>query len=363
MRIAIVAGASPARAFPAAALALGLVGNGDEVFLLTGRRYLDRLRQLGVTAHEPDGEPGVGLDHSIAITPALRDRLVEWRPDLIVADVQTPAGGFAAELLDLPWTQLHPHPLGLGADAGQPGVSRGLLRSRARQSQPRPGRYAQRDLAAARDTLGLPPVGRGPLLHMVATLPGLEPSRADWPRNASVVGPLMWDPAVQDLPIPDGHAPLVVVSPSTASADGTRLIDMAVDGLRGVRLVGTVLEPYDARVPSWASIGVGRQEPVLAQAAVVVTGGGHGTIVRALTAGVPLVLAPHAGQQELARRVEQLGAAVVLRRADARSLRRAVERVLEDRRYASAARQVARTVASADPVVLCHQSLVGRSVA
>ncbi len=360
MRIAIVAGACPARAFPAAALALGLADNGDEVFLLTGSRWLDRLRQLGVDAH---GQPGDGLEHSTAITPELRDRLSDWRPDLVVADVNTPAGGFVAELLDLPWAQLHPHPLDLSAGSVESRAGRGLFRSRGRQSPPGTGRSTQRDLTTARETLGLPPVGRRPLLHMVATLPSLEAPRADWPRNASVVGPLSWDPAVDDLPLPPGRAPLVMVSPSTSAADQRSLIDAALDGLHDMRLAGTVLEPYEAQLPAWASVGTGRQEPVLAQAAVVVTGGGHGMIVRALTAGVPLVLAPNAGQLELARRVEQLGAAVVLRRADPRSVRRAVDRVIEDRRYGSAARQVARTVASADPVVLCHQSLVGRSVA
>jgi UDP:flavonoid glycosyltransferase YjiC (YdhE family) len=278
------------------------------------------------------------------------------------------AGGFAAEMLGLRWAQLHPHPLSRSANPVLLGSrrSRGparVLGSRDQTSRPRSSRQTRRDLAAARTSLDLPAVGPGPVLHLVATLPALEPTRTDWPRNASVVGPLTWDPAVDDLPVPAGQSPLVLVSPSTAAADRGVLLGTALAGLRGLRMVGTVLEPYEEPVPRWASVGAGRQEPLLAQAAVVVTGGGHGMIVRALTAGVPLVLAPGAGDMELARRAERLGAAVVVRRMSPRNLRRAVERVLGNRAYTLAARQVARTVASADPVVLCHQTLVGRSAA
>lgn len=376
MHVAIVAGPNPARAFPAAALASRLRNNGDGVLMLTGRRWVDSLRLCGVTAEEMPGVTGESGSaeelryrspaHSAAMTPAIRARLAEWRPDLVVADVRTPAGGFAAELLHLPWAQLHPHPLSFSDTRARSGghdrhSRTGLFRSR--EPSPRDTRRTQRELAAARESLELSPDGWGPSLHMVATLPGLEPPRQDWPRNASVVGPLMWDPAVDDLPIPAGQSPLVMVSPSTSATTRPDLLNAALTGLQGVRLVGTVLQPYAQPVPSWASVGPGRQEPLLSQAAVVVTGGGHGMIVRALTAGVPVVLAPTEAELELARRAERLGAAVVLRRADSRGLRRAVERVIEDRTYASAARQIARTAATADPVVLCHQMLLGRSVA
>jgi len=373
VRVAIVAGPDPARAFPAAALALGLIDNGDDVLLLTGRRWLPRLHQLGVSAEElagVDGEPGSAAElsyrspeHAATMTPAVRDRLADWRPDLVVADLLTLAGGFAAESLGLRWAQLHPHPLSVSSSHRRVNDRPGSSRGGGRKSGPRVSRQQQRALAAARDILDLPPSGPGPMLHMVATLPDLERPGAHWPRNASVVGPLTWDPAVDDLAIPDGRSPLVMVSPTTAGADRAWLLDAALKGLRGMRMVGTVLEPYESPVPWWANVGPGRQEPLLAQAEVVLTGGGHGTIVRALSAGVPLVLVPSAGELELARRVERLGAAVVLgRRASPRSLCRAVERVMTERSYASTARQFARNVAAADPVVLCHQSLVDRSV-
>ena len=380
MHVAIVAGPDPARAFPAAALALGLTNNGDDVLMLTGRRWVDRLRQLGIEAEEMaglPGEPGTPAElrhrtpeHAAAMAPAMAERIADWRPDLVVADVQSLVGAFAAEMLGLRFAQLHPHPLTASSHPGPATTARKRgragWRSREGQRLSRISRQPQRELAAARASLDLPPLAPRPLMHMVATLPALEPLRSDWPRNAIIVGPLTFDPAVDDLPIPEGQAPLVMVSPSTAPTNRSALLTSALAGLGGLRVVATVLEPFDGPVPAWANVGIGRQEPLLAQAAVVVTGGGHGMIVRALTAGVPLVLAPGDGdgELELARRAERLGAAVILRRVTPRSLRRAVDKVIKDRAYASAARLIARTVATADPIVLCRQTtLVGRSVA
>ncbi|MBA3523123.1 MAG: hypothetical protein H0T85_00925 [Geodermatophilaceae bacterium] len=126
--------------------------------------------------------------------------------------------------------------------------------------------------------------------------------------------------------------------------------------------MASTMAPYSGDVPWWASVGPGRQQPLLFAASVVVSGGGHGMIARALTAGVPLVLVPgNDDQRALSKRVADLGVAVVLRHAGPRSLRRAVERVLADSAMAAQARSVARAVATADPVVLCHQVLAGRS--
>lgn len=372
MRVAIVAGPDPARAFPAAALSHGLVGNGDDVLFMTGKRWLPRLHEQSIPAEELPGvsaEPGSFADlhyrtpeGAAAMTPALAARLQDWQPDLVIVDVKTPAGGLAAELLSVPWGQLHPHPLWLSGESAQLGRSthrirrtRGFQRSRPAQHSERPG-----TLTEARASLGLPAQGPSPVLHLVATLPGLEPPRLSWPSNASVVGPLIWDPADTDLTPPEGSDPLVLACPSTAPTGRAGLLDAALDGLHGLRLAGVVLEPWDKPLPPWAAVGPGRIEPLLGRASVVVTGGGHGALVRALTAGVPLVLVPgDRDQTTLARQAEALGVAAVVRRLNPRTLRRAVDRVLGDREYAVNARQIARTVATADPVVLCHQVLVG----
>jgi len=97
----------------------------------------------------------------------------------------------------------------------------------------------------------------------------------------------------------------------------------------------------------------------LAEAAVVVSGGGHGLLARALLAGVPLVLVPGAGdQRDLARRAARLGAAVVIERPlTAARLARAIHRALTDPGLRAAARTVQRAGGPyADPVRLVENA-------
>ncbi len=378
MRVAIVAGPDPGHAFPAVALALRLHENNDEPAVFTGDRWLPQLQALGLPAEEIPGtdalpadqrdvDPAVRLDDRAArLAPLLAERISAFRPDVVVSDVLMLTGGMAAELVDVPWVRLHPHPLTFPSaelPSGSQPASRAPHRSGLRARVSTSGRRRHASGTDARASIGLPRHPQRPRIELVATLPGLEPPQPDWPRDASVVGPLIWDPATEDLQLPAGTDPLVLVSPSTAATGKDGLLSAALEGLHDVRLAGTVLDPFDEALPSWASIGPGRQEPVIERASVVVSRGGHGMLVRSLLAGVPLVLAPESSQQaELARRAEALGVALVLRRITPERLGRAVAEVIEDRSYASAARQVAQTAAAADPVALLHQSLVSRAL-
>ena len=78
--------------------------------------------------------------------------------------------------------------------------------------------------------------------------------------------------------------------------------------------------------------------------AAVVCHAGHGTVVRALASGVPLVACPAAGDMaENAARVAWAGAGVSLPRrlVTERGIRLAVRRLLGDPSYASRARELA----------------------
>src|SRR5207247_684445 len=55
-----------------------------------------------------------------AMAPALAELLAADRPRLVVADTLTVAGGFAAELIGVPWVELLPHPLYLPSVALPP---------------------------------------------------------------------------------------------------------------------------------------------------------------------------------------------------------------------------------------------------
>src|SRR6185436_10571016 len=128
----------------------------------------------------------------------------------------------------------------------------------------------------------------------------------------------------------------------------------------GLRVVATVVAGWPGPVPGWAAIGPGRQAPLLAAASVVVAGGGHGMLSKALAAGVPLVLVPGGGdQRDLARRVARLGAGVAVERAATPArLAAALARVLADPAYRAAAQAVAGSASEVtDPVRLCAQTV------
>lgn len=88
------------------------------------------------------------------------------------------------------------------------------------------------------------------------------------------------------------------------------------------------------------------QAEVLPHAQAVVTHGGAGTMLGALAAGVPLVIAPmFADQPDNARSVEAAGAGVAVFEADSASLRAGIENVLKDPDFLVGAKRVSSQMA------------------
>lgn len=386
MRVAVVAGPDPGHAFPAIALCRRFLAAGDSPALLTGTEWLDTARSHGVAAVELDGlDPTEGDDdtdagakiHQRAARMAVLNvpRLRDLAPDLVVSDVITACGGMAAELMGLPWIELNPHPLYRPSKGLPPlgsGLARGVgVRGRLRDTvmralTARSWRQGLRQRSAARVEIGLSAVDPGPLRRLIATLPALEVPRPDWPDEAVVVGPLHFEPTSSVLPIPAGSGPVVVVAPSTAMTGTRGLAELTVETLvpgellpEGARLVVSRLAGPEVAVPAWAIVGLGRQDELLAQADLVICGGGHGMVSKTLLAGVPLVVVPGGGDQwEIANRVVRQGSARLVRPLTAAGLAAAVGEVLSAPRYREAARQAGASVAGVeDPVRVCHDAL------
>ncbi|EID15607.1 glycosyltransferase [Mycolicibacterium phlei] len=386
MRVAIVAGPDPGHAFPALALCLRFLANGDSPTLLTGAEWLDTARAAGVGALEllgldptdddDDSDAGAKIHRRGARMAVLNvPQLRELAPDLIVSDVITTAGNFAAELLDVPWVELNPHPLYLPSK-GLPPIGSGLapgvgLRGRLRDAvlralSARSWRDGIRQRGEARVEIGLPAADPGPLRRLIATLPALEVPRPDWPNEAVVVGPLHFEPTTATLPVPDGDGPLVVVAPSTATTGTQGLAELALEVLTpgevlpaGARVAVSRLGGADVAVPPWAVVGLGRQDALLARADLVICGGGHGMVSKTLLAGVPMVVVPGGGDQwELANRVVRQGSAQLVRPLTGEALAEAVREVLAGPGYREAARRAGASIAEvADPVQVCHEAL------
>jgi UDP:flavonoid glycosyltransferase YjiC (YdhE family) len=386
MRVAVVAGPDPGHAFPAIALCLRFKAAGDAPTLMTGVEWLDTARGAGVDAVELEGLDPTDLDddtdagakiHQRAARMAVLNvpRLRELAPDLVVSDVITACGGLAAELMGVPWIELSPHPL-YRPSKGLPPLGSGLapgtgVRGRLRDAvmralTARSWREGLRQRSAVRVEIGLPTVDPGPLRRMIATLPALEVPRPDWPSEAVVVGPLHFEPTSSVLEIPAGPGPVVVVAPSTAMTGARGMASLALEALtpgeslpEGARVVVSRISGPDVVVPPWAVVGLGRQDELLADADVVVCGGGHGMVSKTLLAGVPLVVVPGGGDQwEIANRVVRQGSAQLVRPLTAAALADAVGEVLSSPRYREAAQRAGASVADvADPVRVCQEAL------
>jgi UDP:flavonoid glycosyltransferase YjiC (YdhE family) len=384
MRVAVVAGPDPGHSFPAIALCQRFRDAGDTPILFTGAEWLDTARAAGIDAAPLDGlvatdedlDAGARIHRraarmAVLNMPALR----ELAPDLVVSDVITAGGGMAAELLGIPWIELTPHPLympskglppiGSGLAPGT-GIGGRLRDATMRALTARSLRAGERQREMARAEIGLPVRDPGPLRRLIATLPALEVPRPDWPAEAVVVDPLHFEPTDQVLEIPDGSGPVVVVAPSTALIGTVGLAELALECLRpgdtlpsGSRLVVSRLGGADLAVPSWAVVGLGRQAELLTHADLVICGGGHGMVVKTLSAGVPLVAVPGGGDQwEIANRVLRQGSGRLIRPLTADALVAAVGDVLSSPGYREAARAAAASISSvADPVRVCHEAL------
>jgi MGT family glycosyltransferase len=172
------------------------------------------------------------------------------------------------------------------------------------------------------------------------------------PSSFGYLGAIL-DPDPGELPaevaelVRGDDAPLVVTSLSTTYMHQESQLDAvvrALDGLRGVVTVGAGLEP-DA-LGSRDRVLVRRwlpHERLLPYADVVVTHAGHGTVMAALAAGVPLVCMPMGRDQHgNSEQVVRLGAGVCIDpAADDEQLRSAIDEVLSDGRYRANAEQLA----------------------
>jgi UDP:flavonoid glycosyltransferase YjiC (YdhE family) len=284
-------------------------------------------------------------------------------PEVVVADILTVAATLAAELEQRPWATLVPHVLPMG-EPGFPVYAVGAVYPRTaagsrlwRATRPllmRGEQQGRDELNETRARVGLPPLdhvhgGTSRELALVATLPQLEyPRELDEPW-LRVTGPLMWEQPFGEVELPPGDAPLVLVAPSTSQDPDHRLLRATLAGLADepVRVLATTNRrppatpidvPANARLVDWVSYA-----KTMPRCAAVVCHAGHGTVVRALASGTPVVACPHAGDMaENAARLRWAGLGVSLPRRfhTPRGVRLAVERLLADPGYTRRAGEI-----------------------
>jgi MGT family glycosyltransferase len=371
LRVLVAAFGDPGHVFPAISLGRALRARGHEVVVETWeeRRAAVEGAGLGFAAAEeyrmfpppePDSADGMhAAEAARALAPLFRD----LDPHVAVSDILTLAPALAAERAGVPLATLVPHIYPV-VEPGLPFFAIGLRRPRTPLGRAgwRAGQRAlavglehgRRDLNTQRERLGLAPIERfhggiSPDLALVATYPQLEYPR-QWPAGVRVTGPMVFEQPFEEIELPPGDEPLVLVAPSTAHDSGNHLVRTALRALAGepVRVVATtnrvrpqrsIPVPANAVLVDWLSYG-----QLMPAASLVVSHGGHGTVARALGAGTPVLVSPITGDMsETAMRLDWSGAGLSLpwRLCRPGPLRWAVRRMLGDPSFAARAGEIA----------------------
>jgi MGT family glycosyltransferase len=297
------------------------------------------------------------------------DAIDRCRPDVVVCSMFCVGGMVAAEAAGIPFVALFANVYPLPAD-GLPPFGTGLRPARGPV-----GRYRDRvlnrlteylwdasglsQLNALRRQYGLAPVSHT-LDHLRAARRQLVQTSAhfDFPRtppaNVRYVGTVLDDPEWAQTPWmpPAGDAPLVLVAMSSTFRDQVGCLQRVLDALgtlkiRGVMTAGPAIDVTELTSPANVTIlERGSHQQILQHAALLITHGGHGTAMKALAAGVPMVLLPHGRDQgDTATRVTLRGAGISLgRTAASTTIAAAARRVLQNDSYRRAAQRLGATI-------------------
>jgi UDP:flavonoid glycosyltransferase YjiC (YdhE family) len=284
---------------------------------------------------------GVGYAHD------LRAEVARVRPDVVVLTPALISAQAAAESLGVPRVFL----LSTLAGAAAAGLMRRIDA-----------------LNAVRTREGLPPVasGHATLATASAVIVASTPSLDSLPTVFPVVhhvGPIFGPEdammGISPMPeVPDGTAPLVLVGFSSTYMEGQEsTLGRLISALRDlpVRAVLTTGPGVDsAALPDAANVSALSWLPhdlVLPHAALMVTHAGHGSVIRALTHGVPLLCLPLGRDQPfVAGRVAAVGGGLTVPpESGPEALISALTTLLGDDGYRERARRMADEIAALGP--------------
>ncbi|HEX7182350.1 MAG TPA: glycosyltransferase [Thermoanaerobaculia bacterium] len=387
---------------PVLGLARRLVGRGHAVRVLTepclreavgqaGARFLpftrhftreDRVEDLmgDAAARTPVGALRRTFERVVfgparIVAEEARRAMDEERPDVVVVDALMPGALVAAEAAGLPRVVLFHMPEYLPGP-GRPAAGPGFLPREDVLGRLRDRLFVGLFYAAlkgslrayndARRACGLPPLAtpedlvgeyHRADLRLIQTSEAFDFPITPAPPNVRYVGPVLdepdWAGTWEDPWGERDPRPLVVASFSTTfqnQRDALRRVAAALGTLdvRGLITLGPVMAGERLELPgNVVAVASAPHGAVFPRASAVVTHAGHGTVMRALAHGLPLLCLPMGrDQDDNAARVVARGAG--LRRkpsASPSAIAAAVRHLLDDPRYRTSAQRLARILA------------------
>jgi MGT family glycosyltransferase len=322
---------------------------------------------------EPGGDFARMRDR-LAVGPArlhatdVRAEIERSRPAAVLSELFLFGSLVAAEAAGVPAIVLNPT-INVVPAPGVPPFGQGFLPARNPEEEARDREFGALVVAAwdealpalnqARAEQGLAPVehvldqGQSAARVLVLTSRAFDFS-GPLPASVKHVGPRLEDPAwASAWDPPAGEHPLVLVALSSDYQGQSELLQRTVDALRslpvrGIVTTGQGIDPAGVEAPE--NVAVVRAAPhmeVLRDAALVVTHGGHGTVIKALAAGVPLVCLPMGRDQfDVTARVIHAGAGRRLDRlAQPADIAATIRKTIDDPGCRAAATRIASAIA------------------
>jgi len=309
------------------------------------------------------------------VTDETMKAIEQTKADLVVADCLLPAALIAAEATGIPgilafhMPEYFPGPnrppgmLGLKPGKGAVGRLRDqlltlLFNRTLNQFLP--------TLNQTRTRLGLPQLKHtsdlihGADLRLIQTLERFDFPLKPGPANVRYTGPVLDDPDwtaswVDPWPEEDPR-PMVVISLSSTFQNQYGTIQSAIDALRdqavrGLVTLGPVLDKERFNVPE--NVVVVESAPhsqVFRKAHLVITHAGHGTVMRALSHGLPLICLPMGrDQNDNAVKVQHHGCGMALsKKAGPVKIRNAVRKILAEEGFRQAAANFREEIKAGD---------------
>jgi len=392
-----------------------LVAQEHEIVCMTGRRFKQRVEQLGIrflpipSQWDPgeqevyDFFPGLknktGLaqikfylkhimyDQAPDILSELKNVLAKFPADVVICDTFMVAGNWITELGGPPSVRLSVIPLSLpGKDIAPFGL--GLLPGKSLLSKMRNNllnlvfenllfKDVQAHVNRIRAQIGLPVFDKSffikgyeiPSLVLHTSTPSFEYSRHKIPDNFRFIGPVL-TAANAEYKMPgwwsqvDQNLPVILLNQGTVANNPNDLIHPTIAALKE-EAVNVLIVPGDPvemnNLPK--NMYVETYIPhgnILPYIDIMISNGGMGGTQNALAHGIPVIIAGATeDKMEVAARVESAGAGINLRQKNptAADIKNAVQRILQNPTFKQKASELQADYARYDAASLAVESI------